>query len=293
MIRPGLTSHYPLLATGVVLALVGTVVRAGQVSGTGQAAQPPKATEELVHDLGNVATPTEEKRVRGGAYWGVPSQQVYDVAAWIALAQERGFTQVILAGHSVGAPAVQSYQAEKQDERVVGLIIASGRVQPSTTQWDPETLAQAKQLVADGRGEELLRFPNRPMSFTSAATFLDLATRGPIHTDFFGVQTPNPAVTRIRCPILAWFGTKEADIGTAADLEREAWTLALHVRCHDAADISASRDEHHQRVDRRRDHARRRGSRRRDGWRRRAAAVRAGPDRGGLVGHSRRAGGHT
>jgi pimeloyl-ACP methyl ester carboxylesterase len=282
MTRPILTSHYPLLATGVVLALVGTVVRAGQVSVVGATEQLRKVTEELVHvrtsdgilnggaviaprdqsakpiaviwihgstanfyeptyvriarelaarrfttilgntrmhDLGNVATPPEEKRIRGGAYWGVPSKQVHDLAAWIGFAQERGFKQVVLVGHSAGAPAVQSYQAEKQDERVVGLVLASGRVQPVTAPPDPDLLAQATQLVAGGRGEELLRFPNRPSpSFTSAATFLDLA-KDPMRTDFFGVQTPNPPVTRIHCPILAWFGTKEADIGTAADLE--------------------------------------------------------------------------
>jgi pimeloyl-ACP methyl ester carboxylesterase len=282
MTRPILTSHYLLLATGGVLALVGTVVRAGQVSVTGATEQLRKVTEELVHvrtsdgklnggaviaptdqsaktiaviwihgstvnfyeptyvriarelaarrfttilgntrmhDLGNVATPQDENRIRGGAYWGVPSQQVHDLVAWIALAQERGFTQVVLVGHSAGAPAVQGYQAEKQDERVVGLVVASGRVQPVTTPPDPDMLAQATQLVAAGRGEELLRFPNRPTpSFTSAATFLDLA-KDPMRADFFGVQTPNPPVTRIRCPILAWFGTKEPDIGTAADLE--------------------------------------------------------------------------
>jgi hypothetical protein len=47
-------------------------------------------------------------------------------------------------------------------------------------------------------------------------------------TDFFGVQTPDPPVTRIRCPILAWFGTDEADIGTAADLELLETTLKRH-----------------------------------------------------------------
>jgi pimeloyl-ACP methyl ester carboxylesterase len=275
MTRPILKQHYPLLATGVVLALVGTVVSAGQVSAR-------KVTEELVHvrtgdgilnggaviapadqsakpiaviwihgstanfyeptyvtiarelaarrittilgntrmhDLGNVATPPEEKRIRGGAYWGVPSEQVRDLAAWIDFAQQRGFKQVVLVGHSAGAPAVQGYQAVKQDERVIGLVLASGRVQPVTTPPDPDMLRQATQLVADGKGEELLHFPNRPApSFTSAATFLDLA-KDPMRTDFFGVQTPNPPVTRIHCPILAWFGTKETDIGTAADLE--------------------------------------------------------------------------
>ena len=282
MTRPILTPHHPLVAIGVLLALAGTVFRAGQVRVNGATEQPRKVTEELVHvrtsdgilnggavvaprdqsakpvaviwihgstanfyeptyvgiarelaarrfttilantrmhDLGNVATPREAERIRGGAYWGVPSKQVNDLAAWIDFAQERGFKQVVLVGHSAGAPAVQSYQAEKQDGRVAGLVLASGRFQPVTAPPDPDMLAQATELVAAGRGEELLRFPNRPSpSFTSAGTFLDLA-KDPMHDDFFGVQTPNPPVARIHCPILAWFGTKEADIGTTADLE--------------------------------------------------------------------------
>jgi pimeloyl-ACP methyl ester carboxylesterase len=284
MTRPTLTSHYPLLALilGVVLALVGLVVRAGQVTVRAATEQRRNATEELVHvrtsdgilnggalvapadqsakpiaviwihgstanfyeptyvriarelaargfttilgntrmhDLGNVATPRGDKQICGGAYWGAPSKQVHDLAAWIGVAQERGFKQVVLVGHSAGAPAVQRYQADKQDERVAGLVLASGRVRPSTTSPDPDLLAQATQLVAAGRGEELLRFPNRPSpSFTSAATFLDLAN-DPMRADFFGVERPDPPVTRVHCPILAWFGTNEADIGTASDLE--------------------------------------------------------------------------
>ena len=58
---------------------------------------------------------------------------------------------------------------------------------------DPDLLAQATRLVADGRGEDLLRFPNRPNpSFVSAATFLDLAKMGPELKDFFGVRTESP-----------------------------------------------------------------------------------------------------
>jgi hypothetical protein len=131
-----------------------------------------------------------------------------------------GFKGVVLAGHSAGSTYVRTYQAEKQDPRVVGIVYASGGIRPVTKPPDPELLAQAKRLVADGRGDDLLRIPNRPFpAFVSAATYLDLAKMGPDLKDFFGVETPNPPVTRIRCPILAWFGTKEPDIGTAADLE--------------------------------------------------------------------------
>jgi len=64
-----------------------------------------------------------------------------------------------------------------------------------------------------------VRDPKRSFpSFISAATFMDIASTPPQFKDFFGVQTPNAAVTQIRCPLLAFFGTK-GDVGTEADLE--------------------------------------------------------------------------
>jgi hypothetical protein len=63
--------------------------------------------------------------------------------------------------------------------------------------------------MADGQGDDLVRDPKRSFpSFISAATFLDIANTPAEFKDFFGVQTPNPAVTRIHCPLLGFFGTK-------------------------------------------------------------------------------------
>jgi pimeloyl-ACP methyl ester carboxylesterase len=178
-----------------------------------------------MHDLGNLAATRGEQRVRGGVYWGLYSEQVRDLAAWVDFAIARGFKGVVLAGHSAGTTAVQGYQARTQDRRVLGLVIASGRVQPNTTPPDPERLAQATKLVGEGLGEALLPNADRPTSFVSAGTFLDLANMGLQLRDFYGVKTPDPPVTRVRCPLLAWFGTKEPEIGTAADLELLKSTL--------------------------------------------------------------------
>jgi pimeloyl-ACP methyl ester carboxylesterase len=172
-----------------------------------------------MHDLGTVAGWQGDKRIRGGGYWGRNSEQDRDLAAWVTFANDRGFPAVVLAGHSAGSTAVRAYLAGTPDRRVVGMVYASGAIRPVNRPTDPDLLAQAKQLVAAGRGEDLLRFPNRPSpSFVSAATYLDLA-RNPPDKDFFGVETPNPGVERIRCPILAFYGTKEPDVGTPADLE--------------------------------------------------------------------------
>lgn len=161
------------------------------------------------------------KRRRGGGYWGIASEQVQDVAAWIDYAEERGFRRVVLVGHSAGWSAVRLYQSQQQDPRVVGLVLASGAIRPDTQKPDPELLAQATRLVADGKEDDLIRIPKRRFpSFVSAGTYLNFATNyPPDQRDFFGVHTPAPGVTRVHCPLLAFFGTRESDIGTAADLE--------------------------------------------------------------------------
>jgi len=174
-----------------------------------------------MHDLGNVAGWRGEKRIRGGGYWGVASEQVRDIAAWIDFAEDRGFKEVVLVGHSAGWAAVTQYQAEKQDRRVAGVVVASGSVRPGTGPTDPDQIAQATRMMADGRPDDLVRDPKRSFpSFISAATMLDIVNTPPEFKDFWGThpETKNPGVTRIRCPLLAFYGTN-GDVGDAAELE--------------------------------------------------------------------------
>ena len=171
-----------------------------------------------MHDLGNVAGWRGEKRIRGGGYWGVASEESRDLAAWIDFAEGSGFKKIVLVGHSAGWSAVRRYQAEVQDPRVVGVVLASGAVRADTRPADSDQLAQATRMMADGKGDDLVRDPKRSFpSFISAATFMDIVNTPPEYKDFFGVQTPNPGVTRIRCPLLAFFGTR-GDVGDQEEL---------------------------------------------------------------------------
>jgi pimeloyl-ACP methyl ester carboxylesterase len=173
-----------------------------------------------MHDLGNIQW-MGDKRVRGGGYWGVASDQVRDISAWIDFAADHGFKQVILVGHSAGWAAVTQYQAETQDTRVIGVVVASGTVQPASPPTDPDQIAQATRMMADGEPDGLVRDPKRSFpSYISAATMLDIINTAPEFKDFWGTQpeTKNPAVTRIHCPLLAFFGTG-GDVGGAAELE--------------------------------------------------------------------------
>jgi pimeloyl-ACP methyl ester carboxylesterase len=175
-----------------------------------------------MHDIGNVEAWRGNKRIRGGGYWGLAGDEVRDLAAWIDLAEERGFKRVVLVGHSAGAAAVRTYQAQIQDPRVLGVVLASGGIY-AAGQAGSNELAEATRLVAHGEGEALMSFPKHsdPSKVNlSAGTFLDMVSIPPEFKDFFGVQTTttNPAVTRIRCPLLAFYGTS-GDVGSKKELE--------------------------------------------------------------------------
>lgn len=172
-----------------------------------------------MHDIANVQQYRSGKRIRGGGYWGVPSEQVRDIEAWLQFAEKQGFARAVLVGHSAGWAAVRAYQAEKQDPGVVGMVLASGQVQPASGSADQKLIEEANRFVNDGRSDDLLRLPNPSFpSFISAATFLDDYNTPRDVGDFFGVHVGNPAVTRVSSPILAFFGTR-GDIGTEAELQ--------------------------------------------------------------------------
>ncbi|HET8667796.1 MAG TPA: alpha/beta fold hydrolase [Terriglobales bacterium] len=172
-----------------------------------------------MHDLGNVEKYTLlGKRVRGGGYWGVTSEDARDIAAWIDYAQQLGYSRVILVGHSAGWASVARYEADSQDRRVAGLVFASPCVGCLPKPDDPQVLAQAKKLVDEGKGDDLIRLPHHSYpSFISAATQLDTDNTPRQYKDFFGTQTPDAAITKVTCPVLAFYGSKD-DIGGEKDL---------------------------------------------------------------------------
>jgi pimeloyl-ACP methyl ester carboxylesterase len=158
-----------------------------------------------------------------------------------------GHSRVVLVGHSAGWASVARYQADSQDRRVAGLVFASPGVGYSPAQPDDPQLAQAKKLVDEGAGDDLLRLPQRSYpSFVSAATYLDIANTPRQYKDFFGTQTPDAAITRVTCPVLAFYGSKD-DIGGEKDLAlltSSVLRLAHHPASVDTAMIANGNHEY-------------------------------------------------
>jgi pimeloyl-ACP methyl ester carboxylesterase len=172
-----------------------------------------------MHDLGNVEGYHGEKRLRGGGYWGVGSEEVRDIAAWVNFVKSQGFDKAILVGHSAGWAAVRIYETEMQDNRVAGLVLASGGVGPDLPPIDSLQYMQAVRLISENKGDELIRDPKRSFpSYISAATFMDIVNTPREEKDFFGFISPNAGITKINCPILAFYGTND-DVGSKKDLD--------------------------------------------------------------------------
>jgi alpha-beta hydrolase superfamily lysophospholipase/molybdopterin converting factor small subunit len=167
------------------------------------------------HDFGFPVNRPDGTRTLYGGGWERFTEAPLDIAAWIDRATVERPGGVILIGHSLGALKVGQYQASRQDPRVKVLVAASPPL--GASRLNPELLALARQMVADGREQDLLPWgSSRAGAGThSAGTYLD-RERG--NLDVYGDHTANPPVSRIAVPLLALFGTDEAWVGGAAEL---------------------------------------------------------------------------
>jgi dienelactone hydrolase len=142
----------------------------------------------------------------GGNGWERWDEGPYDVAGWITFLVSQGVEQIVLFGRSLGVARVTYYLAQRQDPRVVGLILASGddRVLPQ----DPARLQVAEQMEAEGRGDTLLPLAEgQPVAFAleSAAHLVHWErVFGP-----FAAEGHTPWMGSIRVPVLATVGSAE------------------------------------------------------------------------------------
>jgi pimeloyl-ACP methyl ester carboxylesterase len=152
----------------------------------------------------------------GGNGWARWDEEPHDVAGWIDFLAVQGAEQIVLCGHSAGVAKVMYYLEERQDPRVVGLILASGSDRVPAT--DPTRLELAEQLVAEGKEDALLPVPDGvPMliGMESAASL--------VHLDRivgrFAAEGHTSWVANLRVPVLATRGTVDHNADLPARLE--------------------------------------------------------------------------
>jgi pimeloyl-ACP methyl ester carboxylesterase len=193
---------YPYVSVGRALAGAGYAVISANTRGHDISAFVWRAA-------GGRPTPWESPQgmpVGAGSGWDALEEASRDLAAWVDLAGSESATgRVVLVGHSSGAQRVVLYQAERQDRRVTGLVLASADL---TGFMPPGQLAEAQRMVAEGRGMEVL--PAQPFAPWYRQSALSVAGRHAVLSHMLESADDAPAtLARVTCPILALYGTKE------------------------------------------------------------------------------------
>jgi pimeloyl-ACP methyl ester carboxylesterase len=187
--------------------------------------------------------PEEFANVRlGGNGFARWDEEPYDVGGWINFLVAQGAEQIVLFGHSFGVLRVTYYQAERQDPRVTGLVLASGSDYISAT--DPARLQLAEQLVADGHGEALLPVPEQNALAIESAAYLVHWER---HAGRLATDGHTPWISTIGVPVLAAHGTVELNPDLSAQVkdmrDRAVQAPRFDLQVIDGADHNYTRQE--------------------------------------------------
>ena len=176
------------------------------------------------HDVGNMDFPwplntrpeTGPKIHLGGGGWSRFEEIAHDVAGWIEYVVRQGVEQVVLFGHSFGVLCATYYQSQRQDPRVVGLILASGN--DAVEAQDPARVKLAEELVAEGNGTALVPLAEGTPPF--ALESAEWVVQWEHLTSSFAAEGHTPWIASVRTPILATLGTLDFTPNLQESLER-------------------------------------------------------------------------
>lgn len=210
----------PYMLVGRALAALGYIVISGNTRGHDVAATLWRASDGLPFAGG------------GGAGWERMEDAHFDLAAWTTAAQHVHAGGVALVGHSAGAHKVVLSQSEHPDEHVVGIALASPDLRGFRA---PGELDAARQLVAEGRGMEVLPAqPFAPWYRQSAQTIVSRAEAA--DCVFAAAENHESALAALRVSLLAFYGADERNAEAELDAIQHAATGAPRVETRLVAD---------------------------------------------------------
>jgi len=149
-----------------------------------------------------------------------------------------GAGPLALFGHSFGTHRVLRYLSDRGDSQVDGIGLVSGNVRRHES-VRANVVALAREMVAQGRGEELLPAGSYAdflgNDTVSAQTYLSWGGQA---LDLFGLQAAG-VLAEVRRPIFACYGTK-GDVGNEIDLAliraKASSSSAVHTTMIEGAD---------------------------------------------------------
>ena len=180
------------------------------------------------HDFGAWYRTPEGPTLQGSA-WEHFSDCVLDLDAWVGAAAAMGYERVVLIGHGFGGAKCLHFQAQRQLDEVAALVLASSGASVRD-KLPPGLEDRARAMVAEGRGQDLLPFNTTGQHYASTVSAQYYLARSIMRAELYGNSDIPPAIARIRCPVIAWYGTQEArknrDVHAFLNWLRESAVLA-------------------------------------------------------------------
>lgn len=153
---------------------------------------------------------------RGGGVFETFEECVHDVDGWLSFLEGRGYADVYLLCHSVGAQKAVYYRNERDDDRIAGLgLLSPPNEVGMLREWlgeDYEAAVElAREMVADGRERDLM--PGTYLHFdVSAGTFLDMFGPETDRNVFAFDRGELAALEAIEEPILVTYGSRHEPV---------------------------------------------------------------------------------
>ncbi len=135
-----------------------------------------------------------------------------DIAAWIRFLKNKGFSKIILMGHSLGAVKAVLYAKDHQNA-LSALILASPPDMYGLAKAEKDfelKMQEAKALVTKGQESKILSAIVFDWYPISAGTYLNLCSKGG-SADVFSIKSDKQPkeLLRLKLPILVVFGEKD------------------------------------------------------------------------------------
>jgi pimeloyl-ACP methyl ester carboxylesterase len=193
----GTFHDYPYVVVARELAARGYPVVLGNTRGSG-----------IASEVWSVA---DESPVAGGSAWELLEEAPLDVAAWVDAAHALGPSGVVVVGHSQGAAKAVLYAAERHDERLRGVVLAS----PDLHGHWGTVVEESERLVEAGRGDELL--PPLMGAAWYRLSAGNVVSRARVLAHLYASDDAEPLLAAVHAPLLAFFGAE--DVGGESELE--------------------------------------------------------------------------
>jgi alpha-beta hydrolase superfamily lysophospholipase len=159
-----------------------------------------------------------EKLRRIGSAFDVFKECVFDIDAWLEFFRSLGYEKIILQGHSQGGSKAVYFLNEKPQRDIVALVLASpadavGLLKKHDIKNFEKNLAIAKDLAAQGRGDDLLPDKIRQFYYVSAKSFVGQFGENSAANIFPIFDNGNfGKLENIKVPVLVFYGSEEDTI---------------------------------------------------------------------------------